>query len=93
VAKLVAAAGAVSLVLAFAVASLLNPFLSLAGLLTMEWPGWMADVGHANRSGARLWLWDNVALPLLLRPAWLLPAMLGIILVGLAAQLAWGRRR
>jgi hypothetical protein len=92
-AKLAAATGALSLVLAFAIASLMNPFLSLAQLLTTQAPLWMASVAHAEHTGVALWLWDYVALPLLLRPAWMIPTMLGVVLVGLAAQLAWGSRR
>jgi hypothetical protein len=33
------------------------------------------------------WLWDHVARPTLLRPAWLLPASLGLICIGCAATL------
>lgn len=88
-----AAAGAVTLVLAFAIASLLSPLLSLSQLLAMKAPEWVAAIGHAKRNGASLWLWDNIAVPLLVRPAWLIPTMLGIIFVGVAAQLAWGARR
>jgi hypothetical protein len=34
------------------------------------------------------WLWDNIAVPLMLRPAWLVPAALGLICGGLALSLS-----
>ena len=34
------------------------------------------------------WIWDGFAMPWLLRPAWLVPASLGIVCAGLAASLA-----
>jgi hypothetical protein len=40
-------------------------------------------------------LWDGVALPLLERPSWVLPAALGVLLLALSlvAPLLRGRRR
>lgn len=38
------------------------------------------------------WLWDAVALPLLVRPAWLLPACVGILCGGLSLSLASRQR-
>lgn len=37
------------------------------------------------------WLWDGVVNPLLLRPAWLLPAALGIVAAGVAVSVNWSR--
>ncbi len=92
-AKIMAATGALALVASFAMATLLRPFMSLGQLLTsIDQPLLMAW-DKAERSGVSLWLWGNVAVPLLLRPAWLMPAMLGIVCVGAAAHLAWGQRR
>jgi hypothetical protein len=34
------------------------------------------------------WLWDHLAAPLMLRPAWLLPAALGLICGGLSLSLS-----
>ena len=34
------------------------------------------------------WVWGNVALPWLIRPAWLVPASLGIICAGCAGSFA-----
>ncbi len=38
------------------------------------------------------WLWTNVVLPVLVRPAWLPPTALGLICAGLALSLPHGRR-
>jgi hypothetical protein len=88
-----AALGAASLVVSFALAIILRPLMSLGQLImSIDQPFLMA-LDAAPRSGANLWLWGHIAVPLLVRPAWMLPTMLGIILIGGAAQLAWGRRR
>jgi hypothetical protein len=34
------------------------------------------------------WLWDHVAAPLMLRPAWLIPAALGLICGGMSLTLS-----
>ncbi len=38
------------------------------------------------------WLWSEVILPVLVRPAWLPPAALGLVLAGLCLTLPPGRR-
>ncbi|HET6238787.1 MAG TPA: hypothetical protein VFE41_28090 [Acetobacteraceae bacterium] len=38
------------------------------------------------------WLWSEVILPVLIRPAWLLPAGLGLICAGLSFTLPQSRR-
>jgi hypothetical protein len=38
------------------------------------------------------WLWTEVLLPVLVRPAWLLPAGLGLICAGLSFTLPQNRR-
>lgn len=92
-AKIMAAIGALSLVASFAMATLLRPFLSLGQLImSIDQPILLAW-DHAERTGVSLWLWGNIVVPLLLRPSWLIPTMLGIVCVGAAAQLAWGNRR
>ena len=35
------------------------------------------------------WVWTEMAVPLLARPAWLLPASLGIVFAGLSLSLAY----
>ena len=88
-----AAIGALSLVASFGMATLLRPFLSLGQMImSIDQPMLMAW-DQAERTGANHWIWGHLAVPLLLRPAWMLPTMFGIICVGAAAQLAWGKRR
>lgn len=38
------------------------------------------------------WLWHGVAMPLLIRPAWLLPACIGIVCAGMSLTLASRQR-
>lgn len=92
-AKIAAALGAVSLVAGFAMATLLRSFMSLGQVIMSIDQPFMQALDQAPRSGVSLWVWSHMAVPLLLRPSWMLPTMLGIVLVGLAAQLAWGKRR
>ena len=92
-AKILAAFGAVSLVASFAMATLLRPFMSLGQVIMSIDQPLLTALDQAPRVGVSLWLWSHVAVPVLLRPAWMPSTMLGIVLIGLAAQLAWGRRR
>ncbi len=74
---------AVCFVAAFTVAALAPPGLSLGdGLQRLAghpllWPG-------VGRTGLA---WRNLVLPFLLRPAWLLPVMLGFVSAGIAVSL------
>ncbi len=45
-------------------------------------PGW------ASRTFGN-WVWDSVVAPLLVRPAWLIPASAGIICIGLSMSLSY----
>jgi hypothetical protein len=92
-AKVMAALGAVFLVAGFALASLLQPFTSLAQLAAMLDDKWMLALDHAERSGVARWLWVNVEVPVLLRPCWLLPITIGLICVGFAVSFALSDRR
>jgi hypothetical protein len=38
------------------------------------------------------WMWAELVLPVLIRPAWLIPAALGLICAGLSITLPTGRR-
>ena len=53
------------------------------------------DQGALDRLRAVLaspvWLWPRVFTPLLVRPAWLLPAEIGIVFGGAALTLSWLR--
>jgi len=82
---------AIFLVGALAIATLATPDVTLGRLL------FALDRGALNAAQAGVqrylapWLWDDLVVPLLLRPAWLPPAALGIIFAGLA--MTFSRRR
>jgi hypothetical protein len=75
------------LVGAVALAILAPPSLPLGQLLLML-DNDATDAAHAF-VGRHLseWIWSDVAMPLLLRPAWLVPATLGLICAGAATSL------
>ena len=90
--KTSAALGAFFLVLSFALAALMSPFQTLAELLLIWKPEALAWFNRPVSAGAGAWFWNNVAVPVLLRPDWMLPTMIGLIFVGVAAQMTWGRK-
>lgn len=92
-ARAAASAGVFFLLAGFAVGTLLQPLTTLGQALERLNPISFSSLQQAQRAGVWLWLWNNGAIPLLLRPAWMLPTMLGLVLIGTAAQLAWGNRR
>jgi hypothetical protein len=47
---------------------------------------------YSVQSHLAAWMWHGVAMPLLVRPAWLLPACIGIVCAGLSATLASRQR-
>ena len=55
------------------------------------------DLLHAVHGGIEAhfdrWMWDDVVLPFLVRPAWLLPACLGVIFAGLSLTVSYNQRR
>lgn len=88
-----AAIGAICLVGAFALASLLRPFATLAEVVGMIDAQVLQTLEQAERSAPVQFLWLHAALPVLMRPAWLMPTMAGLVCVGVAATLAFGERR
>lgn len=90
-AKLFAAVGAACLVASFAVASLMRPFATLAELLLMMDHRMFVAWNRAEHSPMATWLWMHLAMPLLVRPAWLLPTGVGLVCVGAATSFAWGQ--
>ncbi len=82
--RILAVLSAVLLIGAFALATLGPPGVPLGHVLfTLDTPvmDWLQD--HVGD-----WVWRNVAVPLLLRPAWLVPAGLGIVFAGASLTLA-----
>lgn len=83
--RVLAVLAAIFLVSAFAMLALLPPTLTLGqGLLILD----HRLMATLTRQG---WWWEHVALPVLLRPVWLLPAETGLVLGGIALSLTWRR--
>lgn len=86
--RTLAICAAVLLVAAFALATLEPPDMPLGSLL------YSLDAGFLNLLQGEIqrhlpsWLWGRVVVPVLIRPAWLLPAAGGILCAGGAASLA-----
>src|ERR1700676_5173321 len=79
---------AVLLVGALTLASVLPPDLPLAAALAMLDPDLLREVqGYAN-DYLPGWAWPHLATPLLVRPVWLLPVVLGVVAAGAAFTLA-----
>ncbi len=86
--RILAVLAALCLVCAFGLAVLLPPAMSLAELI--------ARIDHSVLLGLQDWTvrnlseatWRNLALPLLVRPDWLSPFMLGMVFAGIALTLA-----
>lgn len=90
-AKLFAALGALCLVASFAVASLMRPWATLAELFAVLDHRMVLVWDRAEHSSAVTWLWLHVVMPLMQRPAWLVPTALGLVFVGAATTFTWGQ--
>lgn len=82
--RIFAVLSAILLVAAVALATLGPPSLPLGQVMLMV----DHDLTEALRSGIErhlaIWIWSDVAVPVLVRPAWLVPAALGLICAGAA---------
>ena len=77
---------AIFLVAAFGIA-VIGPGLTLGeGLLTLD-ASYVMSLQALWRDALPSGTWLHVAVPLLIRPAWLLPASLGIVCCGVAVNL------
>jgi hypothetical protein len=86
--RILAVLAALMLVGAAALAMLGPPSVPLGQALLMLDHDLM-DVLHSGiERHISAWLWDYVAMPLLLRPAWLMPAALGLICAGVSLSLS-----
>lgn len=85
--RILAVLAAGLLVGAVALAILAPPSLPFGQVLLML-DNDATDAAHAfvGRHFAE-WMWSDLAMPLLLRPAWLVPATLGLICAGAATSL------
>ncbi len=86
--RVLAVLAAASLVAAFALATLLPPQLSLANLIAMMDSRLLYDVHEFAVAEGVDWVWPHLLMPLLLRPCWLVPICLGLVLAGGAMTVA-----
>lgn len=87
-ARVLAVLAAVSLVAAFALATLLPPPLTLAQLIAMFDARLLYDAHEFAVANGGGWIWGHLLMPLLLRPCWLVPTSLGLLFAGGAMTLA-----
>jgi hypothetical protein len=86
--RILAIVAALLLVGAFAMATLLPPSLPLGQLLASVDHSALVAVQDFTRARMSEWMWQEVAVPVLLRPCWLIPVSLGLIAGGLALTLS-----
>ena len=86
-ARVFAIIAAMSLVLAFALAALLPPTLSLARFMEMIDHARLVALQNFMQGHLSAWLWNYICVPVLTRPAWLLPTAVGLVAVGAAVTL------
>lgn len=86
--RILAVLAAAAFVAAFAIATLMPSMSSLAQLVARDDPRALVALHDAVTAYGSAWMWNNLALPLLLRPAWLLPVALGVLCAGGATTLA-----
>lgn len=90
--RFLAVLAAAFLVLAFALASLFPATMPLSQLISMvDHPALLA-LQDAIRDHVSEWAWQALFLPVLLRPSWLFPLGLGVVLGGASLTLASRRR-
>jgi len=85
--RILAVLAAVCLVSSAALATLGPPDLPLDQMLLMSGGGVMRTLEEWTRDHLAVWVWNDIEVPLLARPAWLIPAALGILFAGLAVTL------
>ena len=90
--RVLAVLAAACLVVAFAFANLLPVDLPLSRLISMiDHPVLLAmQDGVSDHISA--WVWQALFLPVLMRPCWLLPLVMGVVLGGAALTVASRRR-
>ncbi len=86
--RTLAVLAAASFVGAFALATLFSPLTTLAEVVTRDDGRALYALHDMIVAHGSAWLWDNLAMPMLLRPAWLLPVTLGVLFAGGATTIA-----
>ena len=86
--RILAVLAAANMVVAFALAALMPTMMTLGQLIGEIGNGAPQAVRDFFVEGLSPWVWLNIAMPLLLRPGWLLPACVGIVFAGGAMTLS-----
>ena len=86
--RILAVVAATLLVGAVALAMLGPPAVPLGQVLFMVDHDLMEAAHRFIGSHLANWLWDYLVVPLMLRPAWMVPAALGIICAGVSLSLS-----
>jgi len=89
--RVLAVLSAILLVGAVALATLGPPSVPLGQVLLMVDHDLTETLHTGIEQHLADWIWSDVALPLLVRPAWLVPASLGLLCAGAAFSVA-GRK-
>ncbi len=84
-------AAALCVVAAFALAVLYSPAMRLERFIAMMDSGAVLRMQGWVREAWGEWAWQSVVVGLLVRPAWLLPLSLAVILIGLAVSFRTAR--
>jgi hypothetical protein len=85
--RVLAVLAAIFLVGAVAVAALGAPDIPLGMALAMVDRDFLAAVEGGLQAHVSHWIWDELVVPLLMRPAWLLPAAAGLVCAGISLTL------
>lgn len=86
--RILAVIAAALLVGAVALAMLGPPEVPLGQALFMIDHDLMDGLHNFIGTHLHVWLWDNLMVPLMVRPAWLVPAALGLICGGISLSLS-----
>jgi hypothetical protein len=89
--RILAIISAMLLVGSVALATLGPPSVPLGGLLLMIDHGMTEALRSGIEQHLASWIWSDLAMPLLVRPAWLVPTALGLICAGAAFSVS-GRK-
>ena len=86
--KVLAILAALFLVGAFALATLAPENMPLGAAIEALSHDFMRNAQALLQTHGMTWLWEHLVHPAMVRPAWLVPASLGLICVGVAATLS-----
>lgn len=86
--RILAVLSAALLVGAVAIATVTPTSVPLGEALYMMDEGLVQRLHQLITGHVAVWAWSEMAVPLLLRPAWLIPASMGLICAGIALSLS-----